>query len=36
MELLTISYHSSDRLAEAGFLLILFAGVWFVPRTSQR
>jgi len=30
MELLTISYHTSVRLAEVGFLLILFAGVWFV------
>jgi hypothetical protein len=30
MELLTISYHSSVRLAEVGFLLIVFAGVWLV------
>jgi hypothetical protein len=30
MELLTISYDTSVRIAEVGFLLILFAGVWLV------
>lgn len=28
--LLTISRHTSDRLAEVAFLLILIAGVWMV------
>jgi hypothetical protein len=30
MELLTISYDTSVRIAEVGFLLILIAGVWLV------
>lgn len=30
MELLTISYDTSVRIAEVGFLLILFAGAWLV------
>jgi hypothetical protein len=30
MGLLTISYDTSVRIAEVGFLLILFAGVWLV------
>ncbi len=28
--LLTISHHTSDRIAEVAFLLILIAGVWMV------
>jgi hypothetical protein len=30
LPLLTIGYHTSIRLAEIGYLLILIAGVWIV------
>ena len=34
--LLTISRHTSDRLAEVAFLLILIAGVWLVAAELLR
>jgi hypothetical protein len=36
MHVLALTHHTGRRLAEIGFLLILFAGVWFAAAQVPR
>lgn len=35
MKLLALAHHTGVRLAETGFLLILFAGIWLTAAQSR-
>ena len=36
MHVLALTHHTGRRLAEIGFLLILFAGIWLAAANSRR